>query len=179
MQFLRFISKISDIQRQTRSVATRHKARHVQFGYHWCSNNHFAFVAAEVICRPGLRHDAQFTVKIANRQCNRTFALFVERYRLCLLRDNIDVIDRWLTTTFQFITIATKTQCCQASLSFNDLTVNIVYVCAIAFLTEERLPRIWRNVISNIQHTAINGRHQYIHLFWHLTIFIAGFDFHS
>ena len=176
---MRFIGKISDIQRQARGIATRHKAWHVQFSNHRCGNNHFAFVASEVICRPGLRHDAQFTVKIANWQCNRAFALFIERYRQRLLRDNIDVIDRRFTTTFQLITIATKTQSCQTPLTFNDLTVNIVNVCAIAFLTKERLPRIWRDVISNIQHTAINRRHQHIHLFWHLTIFIAGFNFHG
>lgn len=83
-----------------------------------------------------MRHDAQFTVKIANRQCNRAFALFVERYRQRLLRDNIDVIDRRFTTTFQLITIATETQSCQTPLTFNNLTVNIVNVCAIAFLTK-------------------------------------------
>ncbi len=57
------------------------------------------------------------TVKIANRQCNRAFALFVERYRQRLLHDNIDVIDRAVYHHVSaFITIATETQerCCDA-----------------------------------------------------------------
>ncbi len=152
------------------------------FSNHRCGNYHFAFVATEIICRPGLRHDAQFTVKIADRQCNRAFALFVERYRQRLLRDNIDVIDRRFTTTFQLITIATETQSCQTPLTFNNLTVNIVNVCAIAFLTKERLPRkkdVGMTSCRNIQHTTINGRHQHIHLFRLLAIFSAGFNFHG
>ncbi|MMZ65674.1 hypothetical protein D1872_280930 [compost metagenome] len=68
------------------------------------------------------------------------------------------MIHRWFTAAFQFITIATKAQRRQSALPFNHLSIDIVNICSVAFLTEEGLPRIRRDVIGNIQHTAIHGR---------------------
>ena len=61
---------------------------------------------------------------------------------------------------------------------FDHLTVDVINIRAVTFLAEERVPRIRRSVIGNIQHPAIHRREQNVNLFRHLALFHAGLHFH-
>ncbi|CGW04095.1 Uncharacterised protein [Salmonella enterica subsp. enterica serovar Typhi] len=85
------------------------------------------------------------------------------------------MVYRRFSAARKVVAIAAKTQRRQPPLPFNDLAVNIVDIRTVAFLTEERLPRVRRRVIGDIQYTAIDRGDQHVDLFWHFAVFNAGF----
>ncbi|MPN46461.1 hypothetical protein SDC9_194047 [bioreactor metagenome] len=89
------------------------------------------------------------------------------------------MVDRRFTAALQFIAITAKAQCGQTPLALNHLTINVINIRAVAFLSKEGLPRIRRNVIGNVQHAAVHCRHQDVNLFWRLAVFTAGLDLHG
>ena len=174
---MRLVRQVAEIQRQARGVTTAEEARRVQLGNHRGCDYHFAFAAAKIVCRPGLRHDAQLTIKVANRHRHGAFAVFIQRHRLRLLGNDGDMVDRRFAAAVHLITVTAEAQRRKTTLAFNHLAVDIIDICAIAFLAEEGLPRIWRYVIGNIQHPAVDGGEQDVNLFRRRAIFHRGFDF--
>ena len=175
---MRLVGQVGQIQRQARGISTRQETRGVQLGNDRCGHHNLAFTAAKIIFRPGLCHQAQLAVEVPNRQRNGTFPVSIQRNRLSLLGNNGDVVHRRFAAALQFIAITTEAQRRHAALSFNDLAVDIVDIRAVALLAEERLPRIWRNVIGNVQHAAVHCRNQHVHFLWNRPLFHAGFHLH-
>ncbi|CCJ93682.1 hypothetical protein BN131_1355 [Cronobacter malonaticus 681] len=178
VKLLRLFGQVCDIQRQARGIAARQETRRAHLGNHRCRHNHFAFTAAEAVVAPGLRHHAQFAVKVADRQRNRTFTLVVQLHRHRLFSDDSHMVDRRFAAAVQLIAVATKAQCRQTALSFNDLAVDIVDIRAIAFLAKEATPRIRRDVVGDVKHAAVYGGNQHVDLLRQLAVFHAGFHFH-
>ncbi len=104
----------------SRETSSRQKTRHIQLGNHWRGDNDFAFAATKIVRCPCLRHNPQFAVKVANRQRYDPFALLIERDRLRLLRDDIDMVYRRFSAALKVVAIAAKTQRRQPPLPFND-----------------------------------------------------------
>ena len=175
---LRLIGQVAEIQRQASGISAGEETRHIQLRNHRRRHDRFFFAAAEIISRPRLRHDPQFAVKVADWQGHRPFAFLIQHNRLRLLGDNRHVINRRLTAAFQFIAVAAKAQAGEPPLSFNDLTIDIVNIGAVAFLAKERVPGIRRGVVGNIEYAAIDGREQNVNLFRRLAFFEAGLNLH-
>ncbi len=176
VQRLRAVGQVSNIQRQPGAVSAGKKTRRVQLGDQRRGDHHFAFSAAKLILAPGLGHHPQLAVEITDWQRHRAFAVLIQRHRLRLLGDDIDVVNRRLPAPVQLVAVAAKAQGRRPALAFNHLAVDIIDVGPVAFLTKEGFPRIRRDVVGNIEHAAVYRREQHVHLFRHFACANAGLD---
>ena len=121
---------------------------------------------SEIFVRPGLSHQAQFTVEIRNRQSNSPFALRIQFHRCRLLRDNLHFGQRFQAAAIEIIAaVTTKPQCAETTTALNQLSIDIILVHAVAFAAEEGVIRIRRFIVGDIEHTGVHGGNQHIHFF--------------
>ena len=178
IQGLRFIGQVGQVQRQTRLIAARQKARCGQLGDQWRCDHGFGLGHAIAVIGPGLRHQTQFAVKVRNVDTDFAFALLIEGDRRALQRHDGDA-GRGPLAAFGQRRIATKRQTGQTPLpGFDQLPINIQLVRTIGLAAKQARVRIRCGVIRDIEHANIDRGEQYMGLFGHTAIRIFSVNFH-